>query len=273
MKRLRAVVLFLLLCLLLVAVYAWQIEPRMLGVTRIALPDKLAEALGGRRVVYLADLHVASTWPIRERLLATLRALDPDILLVGGDLVWYQKDLGPAIDVLKQLPSREGTFSVLGDSDYMGRIRNCAYCHVPGSRELRTDVPVTFLRDEAVDLAGGAVQLVGLDGDRRRHWGKVYRELSDPETPTMVLVHYPEALRDIAPLGADLVLAGDTHGGQILAPDFLLAWRYGEDRVRYRYGWFRDHDTPMFVTRGVGESGVPLRLGRKPEVVVLEDRR
>ncbi|HPM76566.1 MAG TPA: hypothetical protein PK961_05700 [bacterium] len=273
MKRGRVVALLLAVFALGVLVYAWQIEPRRLTITHLALPAPLAEALAGARVVYVADLHVTPRWPIRKRFLATLRALDPDYLLLGGDLVWYEGNVDASVELLKQLPARRGAYAVLGDADYQGKIRNCAFCHVPGKRELRTDLPVTFLRNEALTIADGAVELVGLDADKRHEWKSTGERHLPADKPSLVLTHYPEALRVIAPRGADLVLGADTHGGQFLAPRFLFRWVFNSDRARYLYGWFDDGGTRLFVTRGVGESILPLRLGRPPEIVLLEGGR
>ncbi len=270
MKRRRAIALLLTALALGVLVYAWQIEPRRLTITRIAMPKPLAEALAGERVVYVADLHVTPHWPIRKRFLATLRTLDPDYLLIGGDLVWYEGNVDASVELLKQLPARKGAYAVLGDADYQGKIRNCAFCHVPGKRELRTDLPVTFLRNERLTIAAGAVDLVGLDADKRQEWKPACEKFMPADKPSLVLTHYPEALRVIAPRGADLVLGADTHGGQFIAPRFIFRWVFNSDRARYLYGWFDDGGTRMFVTRGVGESILPMRLGRPPEIVLLE---
>lgn len=260
----------MVLLLLVVVVYAWQIEPRMIGVTRIKLPERLAGALGDNRVVFLADLHVTPGWAKEKRLLATLDSLQPDYLLIGGDLVWYQGDIESSVDLLKKLRGRKGTYAVLGDADYMGRIRNCAFCHQPGSRELRHDIPMRVLRNEAVDLADGSVRLVGLDGDERGQWPQTCRQWLDDSTPAIVMSHFPEAFPLLASAGADLVLSGDTHGGQIRAPRWLIKQLFGQPRAQYLYGWFRSGDAAMFVTRGVGESLVPLRFACPPEIVLLE---
>jgi len=253
-----------------VCFYAWRVEPMDLRVVTVPLPPRLAEAFAGKKLVFLADLHITADWRKKEKLLALLRDLDPDYLLLGGDLVWYEGDLVPVIDFLKRLPVRQKAFAVLGDAEYMGRIRNCALCHQPDSRELRDDLPVRFLRNETTTLAEGRVRLLGLDGEAKAEWKAVCRDNLDGRRPTLVLVHYPTAMDLIAEYGADLVLAGDTHGGQIALPDRLLELITGHQTTQFLYGHYRAGSTAMFVTRGVGESILPLRLGRPPEVVVLE---
>lgn len=253
-----------------VVFYAWRIEPLDIKVTVVPLPPRLAEAFAGKKIVFLADLHITADWRKEEKLLALLEELDPDYLLLGGDLVWYEGEIEPVIAFLKKLKVREKAYAVLGDAEYMGRIRNCALCHQPDSRALRDDLPVRFLRNETATLAEGRVRLLGLDGEDKPDWPAACRDQLDGRRPTIVLVHFPSAFDIIAEYGADLVLAGDTHGGQVALPARLMAMLTGSQVVRYPYGRYQAGASAMFVTRGVGESILPLRLSRPPEVVVLE---
>ncbi len=272
MKRVRPALLGLALALAAVALYAWQIEPSLLGVTRLELPPDLRAPLAGKRLVLISDLHITADWRHGPRLFATLDRLAPDYILIAGDLVWYERDTQPVIDVIRKFRAREGVYAVLGDADYTGRVRNCVYCHVPGTRELRHDLPVRFLRNEAVPIADGRVTLLGLDVNEMGAWDDVCRANLDDGKPSITLVHFPSALSAVAKVGSSIVLAGHTHGGQVCAPSFVYPY-FGEDKVKEnRYGWFQRGRTPMFVTRGVGESILPVRLGEPPEVVLLEGK-
>ena len=268
MKALRGALLLAAVALALLIVYAWQIEPRQFRVTRLIPPPRLAEALAGERVVFLADLHLVRGWRKADRLLRMLTELKPDALLIGGDLVQYDESVDPVIDWLKRLPVKTGAFAVLGDSDYTGRVRNCAYCHVPGKRELRRDLPVRFLRNETAALAGGRVRLVGLDAEDRAGWPAACGPGPDVELPTILLAHYPTAAAGLD-CRADLILAGDTHGGQVALPGPLLNRLAHENLSPYRAGWFQLDGKPLFVTRGVGEGYFPVRFLTPPEIVVL----
>ncbi len=271
MSKQRATLASLLLLIVILVLYVWQIEPRNITVTRIDLPPRLAEAFAGQKIAFIADLHITADWRKEKALLARLSEIKPDYLLIGGDLVWYQRSVSPAVEFLKKLPPTKGSFVVLGDSDYMGRVRNCAYCHVPGSRELRTDLPVTFLRNEALEIADGKAMLVGLDGEDDSGWDAACAENITPDLPSLVLVHYPEAADRVAAYRPDLVLAGDTHGGQVAGVDRLGEIIHGP--MPYPQGWFEVDGTPLFVTRGIGESLLPVRFGRPPEIVVLRGKR
>lgn len=269
MKALRLALAVVVAVGLLFVVYAWQIEPLQIGVTRLTLPSRLAGALAGNRLVFLSDTHITGDWRKAEKLLAILRQLQPDYLLLGGDLVQYGQSVDPVVDWLKLLPKTKGAFAVLGDSDYSGRVRNCAYCHIPGQRTLRTDLPVRFLRNEAVTLADGRAVLVGLDGEDKAGWIGAFNRRPRPEAPAIVLVHYPTAATRLAG-GFDLLLAGDTHGGQIALPGRLLDRLARESLSPFRAGWFLVNRAPLYVTRGIGEGYFPVRFLTPPEVVVLE---
>ncbi|MDP8225307.1 MAG: metallophosphoesterase [Candidatus Lernaella stagnicola] len=273
MKK-RAPILGILAALgLALLLYAWQIEPRRLTVTHVELPPRLAEAFTGKRIVLISDLHITKDWRKQRSLLALLEKLKPDYLLIGGDLVWYERPVEPVVAFLKRLPPTAGTFAVLGDSDYMGRVRNCAYCHLPQSRQLRTDLPLTFLRNEALTIAEGKVLLVGLDGEDDSGWSQICRETIAADLPTLVLGHYPAVARVVAPYHPDMILAGDTHGGQIIGVAALISALGIHGDMPYAYGRYQVDGVPLFVSRGIGESILPLRLGCPPEVVVMEGRR
>jgi predicted MPP superfamily phosphohydrolase len=266
----RWALLALFVALAAAGLYGWRIEPLRFEVTRLAWPPALAQAFAGQRVVYVSDLHVTANWRKADKLLALLRRLAPDYLLLGGDLVTYEGEVEPVVEFLKRLPPTKGAYALLGDSDYMGRVRNCAYCHVPGRRELRDDVPVRFLRNETVDIHDGRVRLVGLDGEDKAGWHDVCRDGIQADTPTLVMAHYPEAIAVIAPFAPAQVLAGDTHGGQVALPVWMID-KVAKARLEpYRHGPYHVRGTRLFVSRGVGESLLPIRLGERPEVVIFE---
>lgn len=259
--------------LTVVVLYAWLVEPRLLTVTRLDLPAPLDQALAGQRVVFVSDPHIGPDWSKAEKLLDRLRCLKPDYLLIGGDLAAYGGRAEPVVDFLKRLPETKGTYAVLGDSDYAAGFRNCLYCHRPGSREPRDDLPVTFLRNQPAPLAEGRVTLVGLDGEAKGGWPVACARGRANDTPLLVLGHFPQAAEIAAPYDPALVLAGDTHGGQIVGLDRILPTIPTYAGHRLAYGWYNVAGAPLFVSRGLGESLLPLRLGRTPEIVVLEGAR
>ena len=91
-----------------------------------------------------------------------------------------------------------------------------------------------------------------------------------PDTVNILLSHYPDNFDRAAALGIDLTLAGHTHGGQLalefispeIAPSRLL--------TKYVAGWFERPGGQLYVNRGIGTIGVPMRVGARPEIAVFE---
>ena len=91
-----------------------------------------------------------------------------------------------------------------------------------------------------------------------------------PATVNILLSHYPDVFDRAAKAGFDLMLAGHTHGGQ-LSLDFI---RRGLNLSRYLYrydsGWHEKDGAQLYVNRGIGTTGFPIRLGARPEITLLE---
>ena len=260
--------------LIAVVLYAHCVAPRRFETTFLREETgPLAEALAGLRFVVLADVHVDRFGAKEEDVLRRVRDLSPDYLLWLGDYVQYGGAFDGALRLLAGARGRLGTYGVLGDADYSNRRGHCALCHAPGRRTLRDDLPVRFLRDQAVVIEnrGRKAALVGVDpvlftsAPEFREAMALARGL-----PTLVLSHYPRALDDVSACPVDLVLAGDTHGGQVWVPWPLSLVAYHATDRRFLQGWFRERGTRMYVSRGVGVSHLPVRLGVRPEIVVLD---
>ena len=120
-----------------------------------------------------------------------------------------------------------------------------------------------FLRNNGkeVTLSAGNIIIEGIDQDAD---GQLI-----PESPSIVLSHSPLSFDSVDKDLDVLILSGDTHGGQVPSP--ALFWRlFGyEKMVKYSHGLYREGRKMMYVSRGIGTSHIPIRIFRKPEVVVL----
>ncbi|WP_075832452.1 metallophosphoesterase [Deinococcus marmoris] len=235
------------------------------------------------RVAFLTDLHFGLFiygGSVRAWVDAT-NAARPDLIVLGGDQMDYRADEAPAalLSELKRLRATLGVYGVWGNHDYgsFGKYYSPHYGprrpDWPERREaLRAayaEVGVTILRNE-----GRAVRddlyLAGVDD----LWeGEVDLGVAlagkPPAGGTLLISHNPDLLPDLPP-GLGLVLSGHTHGGQIRLPLIgapVVPSKYGQ---RYAMGWVTGaHDTPGYVSRGLGLSGVPLRNLCEPEIAVF----
>lgn len=246
------------------------------------------------KIAALADFHACDPWMTPDRIKAicdSANALQPDIILLLGDYATgmrlvldhvHSRDWSKAMAGLK---APLGVHAILGNHDYW---EDLAFQRDPavetfGEKALR-NVGIPVYINEAVRLEkdGRPFWLAGL-GDQvalrpgrrynRRFFegidnlGATLAQVSDPH-PLILLAHEPDIFAEISPR-VSLTLSGHTHGGQVN----LLGWtpivpsRYGD---RYIGGHIVENGNHLIVSRGLGCSGLPVRLGAWPEILQIE---
>jgi uncharacterized protein len=232
----------------------------------------LDPAFDGFRIVTFSDGHLSATYGGRrfERLVEIVNAQRPDVVAVVGDLVDGEVDeLRDDVAPLADLVSEQGVFFVTGNHEYYVDTRAWLR-HLP-------TLGVQVLRNEHVSITrGGATfDLAGID-DRTAaasgvpgHGANLDAALDgrNDATPVVLLAHQPVQVEQAAAAGVDLQLSGHTHGGQLWPFDYVI----GLDQPTIE-GLSRHGDTQLYVTRGAGYWGPPMRIGARPEVTVVELR-
>jgi predicted MPP superfamily phosphohydrolase len=220
------------------------------------------------RIAHLSDLHLRSIGSLEERVLAELQRIAPDLLVITGDSISSARGEGALREFLAACPDVPHRLAILGNW------------------EITSGVPVERLRahherhgfdllvNRSVRLAVGdrSVRVTGFDDIRQGRPDPV-RALAgeDPCDHHLVLAHCPvhrDKLDLPAEHPADLVLSGHTHGGQVAPGGVALLTPPGSGR--YVAGWYRDGGPPLFVSRGIGTSTVPIRIGSVPEVACID---
>jgi predicted MPP superfamily phosphohydrolase len=232
----------------------------------------LDPSLDGFRIVTFSDAHLGSTFGRRrfERLVEIVNAQQPDVVAIVGDLVdGSVEELRADVAPLADLVSEQGVYFVTGNHEYFVDTTSWLR-HLP-------TLGIDVLRNERVSLGrgGGAFDLAGID-DRIAassgvpgHGADLDAALDgrDDSTPVVLLAHQPVMVGQAAAAGVDLQLSGHTHGGQLWPFDYLV--RLDQPAVE---GLSRHGDTQLYVTRGAGYWGPPVRVGARPEVTVVELR-
>ncbi len=239
-------------------------EPAELTEIPIRL-SKLPKALEGLTIVQLTDLHVSHIIrrPFVEELVRRTNALKPDLVAITGDLVDGDVDqIAEAVAPLRNLKSRYGTFFVTGNHDYYWGDEQWA------AALARMDIQVLRNRLVRIGDAGASLDLVGVDdwGARNlpRHGGyDLKRAIVDrtPDRAAVLLAHEPANFETAAASGMDLQLSGHTHGGQVFPMTALVGMRW-----RYNRGLYKQGDGQLYVSRGIGFWGPPMRVGSNPEI-------
>ncbi|RKG93969.1 metallophosphoesterase [Corallococcus carmarthensis] len=229
---------------------------------------KLPRALEGFSIVQLTDLHVGPFIQRRfmDELVRRANALKPDLVAITGDLVdGTVPRLGGFVAALGNLHARYGSFFVTGNHDYSSGAE--AWVAHLGS------LGIPSLRNRHVRMgdAGGAFDLVGVDdwhGGRRLGQKGYDLDLAlagrDPERAAVLLAHQPANFKVAAEQGVDLQISGHTHGGQLFPMTALIGLSWEHSAGHYRHG-----DSHIYVSRGCGFWGPPMRLGSPPELVKL----
>jgi len=227
----------------------------------------LPPALDGLRIGHLSDFHLGV--PSRGRravegAVEWVRERRPDLVCITGDLLSRRAGEPLLHDLLARL---EHPYVVFGNHDY-------AASRDPFSQRIElVDLEHgTLLADSAVDieLAGARVQLVGVDPRSYLRGLSRPDRLADPDADLRILLcHFPAVIRRLPPDAFHLVLAGHLHAGQIVLPypggKLLLA----HPRARLREGLYREGDTVLHLSPGLGTTFVPFRFFARPEVTEL----
>jgi predicted MPP superfamily phosphohydrolase len=249
------------------------IRPGPFERTRATLPLRgLAPSLDGLRIIHLTDLHFRPTWfADYDRLLADLRAHPPDLVLITGDFVeqrlLQRRAVENAARFCRGLTSRLGTFAITGnhDGDFLAPRVGSWNLTLMENRRVVIDA-----------LRGEGIELIGLPGVHRLDLDEAFVDRMTPKSDgavRIVLSHYPDHVRNIAPLAADVVLAGHTHGGQCCLPGRVpLIWHDDLPR-RYASGVHRWKDTWLVVGRGLGFATLPWRTFCPTEVMEIVLKR
>ena len=241
--------------------------------------DHLPKSFDGYRIAHISDLHNAEMGKNNEKLLAMLRDAQPDMIAITGDLI----------------DSRNTNISIaLQFAKEAVRIAPCYY--VTGNHESRIsdydklksgllELGVVVLENEKMEIHRNEerITVFGVNdpsfktgyilGDAVSVMNHSLQQLEGEENFTVLLSHRPELMDVYAEHGVDQVLSGHAHGGQFRLP--LLGGVFAPNQgmfPKYDSGLFEKENTKMIVSRGIGNSIIPLRFNNRPEMILVELR-
>lgn len=260
-----AIVLLIVIALLLFCSY----QNRHLETTYYTYKaEQLGADLEGYRIVQISDLHNVKFGKNNQKLVDRIRECEPDMIVLTGDLVdSNHTNVDRAVQFVDEIVKICPVYYVTGNHEYW--LEKSEYDELMDGL---VSAGVVILDDQVVEISRGDAKfrLVGLD-EKSLADGTLEALLSDEKELTVVLAHEPQYLARYAGTGVDLVLSGHAHGGQfrlpfvggIVAPDqgFLPEYTAGE---------YYMNGTEMIVSRGLGNSVIPVRLFNYPEIVCVE---
>ncbi len=239
----------------------------------LAMPH-MPPKLSGMRILHLTDLHLGGFMTLErlDAILAQAKPLKPHLIAITGDIADDLSLLAEALEMVAELAPELGIYVTLGNHEYGNGVDKV--------RRILAKAPVRLLFNEGLVLnwRGENFYLAGVDDSagglfRRQHTpylansvGEALAE-ADPDQFSILLSHRPEAFDTAAPLGANLTLAGHTHGGQLgLAGKSALALT---GRFKYPWGIYEQGISRLHTSSGAGQW-VPFRLGCPAEAPILQ---
>ena len=240
--------------------------------------DRIPEAFTGFRIAQVSDLHNKDFGEGYGQLLTLLSQINPDIIVVTGDLIDSRHtDIEIALEFARQAIKLAPVYYVSGNHE----------ARVHEYEDLKMGLAkagVSVLEDQKVQITreGESISLMGIDdpsfqedylfGDAASVTSSALSELqNESDGYTVLLAHRPELFETYVDAGVDLVFSGHAHGGQFRLPFIggLVAPNQGFF-PKYDAGLFSEGSTTMIVSRGVGNSIIPIRFNNRPEIVVAE---
>src|SRR2546423_2190637 len=229
-------------------------------------------SLAGLRVLHMSDLHWHPGSELARLLPALAAQLTYDVAMYTGDFIDDDDGIAPVGAILERMPRARAGFAVMGNHDYLrNRSANTAasrtrYNDIQRLRGMLARQGITVLDNTAQPLGSELFYLAGVDDYTTGHADlDAALRAVPPGAATVLLSHHPDIVLDMAGAksfpGAPrpgLILAGHTHGGQIRLPGVGAVVTHSALPRRHALGLTRYHDVPLFVTRGIGYSGVGL---------------
>lgn len=275
MRRRKTAVLLVLTALLAAGFMLWGNCSLQTTETALVSPA-LPPAFDGLRIVELADLHGRVFGRGSRRLLAAVRRAEPDLICIDGDLFDEHTDLAMLPPLLRGLCAIAPVYYVTGNHEW----------RVPGLRGILAQMRacgVTVLQDDWRVLRRGedALIVAGTDDPCGPAERKTPAELiadiraeAGEAAFLLLLAHRNDQLPQWSALGVQAVLAGHCHGGVVRLP--FVGGLFGTDRrlfPAWDAGLYRQGETALYVSRGLGYTNVHFRLFNRPEVAVIVLRR
>lgn len=254
---------------------------------------ELPSSLDGKTIVQLSDLHLENLPLSAEKISDAVNSVSPDLLVLTGDLISERSDLTKIAAYLQPLQARYGKYMVMGNNDYSHFSRTLFNRY----QELLTTMGWIPLINDSEYLKILDLWIIGIDDPATAHDDvpKAYSKLvsnssetnlpltksssplNPPPSPSfspapfrLVLSHSSDCLDGISKYGAELFLTGHTHGGQVRIPGMkpLVTNTFLGDQGIYE-GYHVIDGIPLYINRGIGESGLPIRFNVPPEVAIF----
>jgi len=229
--------------------------------------EKITATFDGLKIAQISDLHDATFGEKQMKLVQKILNAKPDVIFITGDLIDSNRyDLQNSLDMVEQLILVAPVYYVTGNHEI-------AINDVDHIKKLLTDLGVIVLSNEEqwIEKDGERLRVIGIEDPLNGvSVADALSSFEQSEDFTLVLSHRPETFQVYVENKLDVVFAGHAHGGQFRIPGVggLVAPGQGLFPT-FTSGLYEENGTNMIVSRGLGNSIIPVRIFNTPEIVVV----
>ncbi len=246
---------------------SFVVTPQSLSQTHLHIGTPSLSGHRALRIVQLSDLHLHDIGQLEIQLLEAVTASEPDVILLTGDTLSHKNGMQPLSEFLERLPPASHQLAIMGNWEYNAGFTPSSF------KDFLNPFGFQVLTNESYHLEHDTsmLKITGFDDLLAGRPKPLRTEKNDDADQHLVLAHCPgtrDLSQELLAAPPSLILSGHTHGGQIAPCGFPLITPQGSGS--YVSGWYCDNGPPMYVSRGIGTSLLPLRLGSLPELVVLD---
>ncbi len=271
-KKKRYIILFIITVLVLLPIYAFSIEPNLFVVTHHRLNPEASSNHGIVKIVQISDLHLKKFSDRAQRIAEQVNKLQPDIVVFTGDSIDKAEQIDGYDRFLSLLDRQVAKYAILGNWEYNAGvdIERLAKIYTNYNCRLLVNASILYKLGDRSLLITGIDDLVG-DPNLVKSLQNI-----NPNSNHLLLAHSPayvdlfstDELKVLSKYKPQYMMAGHTHGGQISFFGFapILPPRSGN----YVSGWYQTNSISMYVSRGLGVSVLPMRIGSVPEIGYFE---
>ena len=275
----KITIIFSIICLLLIlcGIYFYFENTTLEVSTYQIASNKIPNEFNNYKIIQISDFHNNTSSKLTKKLIAEIKNQKPNIIVITGDLIDSTKtNVDIAIDMIKEIIEIAPVYYVTGNHE----ARTNEYDNL---KSQMIELGVKILENEAqeIQLNNSTINILGINDPSFNK----ERDINDSEIVksnmeniqynednfTILLSHRPEVFKIYVEKNIDLVFTGHAHGGQIRLPFIggIIAPNQGTF-PEYTDGIYREKDTTMVVSRGIGNSIIPFRVNNRPELMIVE---
>lgn len=248
--------IFLFFIIIFISFYSFYYCPNDLEITHHKRIYN--EGKNSIKIAHITDLHTTGLGIIENKLIISLKNEKPDLIVITGDISTPNGTLIGYEEVLSLIQAPLGVYFVNGNWEYWSPIKDLEKIFIKYN--------IRYLINEIVKLKSG-LNLIGFDDIEGNPEIKIIENIQKASL-NIALFHSPAYFKSI-PNSIHLSLAGHSHGGQVKIPLIGALWTpNGTDE--YSEGWFKNEESELYVSRGIGNSVLPIRFNCRPELAIFE---